>query len=226
MSSKVHQGGAPRGIAPIEWARPPAAGARRPANLYDGGDKQRWDQPAGADETESRAAAEQREIAARIEEAYRRGFQEAESAAAREAEAQTESAAVRLAHSIADLATFRPRLRRETEAELVELAMAVAKRILRREIQMDPEALLGLVKAGLERVNRAELLRVRVHPDFAGIVENYLAKNSSGTAVAITADRSLERGAAVFETVRGRVDASIDAQLKEIERGFADLQKR
>ncbi len=212
-------------MAPIEWARPPAAGARRTANLYGGEDKQPWDQPAGENGTESRAAAEQREIAARIEEAYRRGFQEAESAAAREAESQTESAAVRLAHSIADLATFRPRLRRETEVELAELAMAVAKRILRREIQMDPEALLGLVKAGLERVNRAELLRVRVHPDFARIVEDYLAKNSSG-AVAITADRSLERGAAVFETVRGRVDASIDAQLKEIERGFADLQKR
>ncbi len=227
MSSRVHQGGSPAEIEPIEWKLAPAGGARRSANLYTGGGKEEREDPSAAgDEDGTQAAGLQREIAARVEESYRRGFQEAQSAAERQAVAEAQGAGVRLAQAIADLATFRPRLRRETEGELVSLAMAVAKRILRREIQMDPEALLGLIKAGLEKVNRADLLRVRIHPDFSGIVENHLNKNSSGTAVTVTADASLERGAAVFETVRGRVDASIDAQLQEIERGFTDLQKR
>jgi flagellar assembly protein FliH len=210
-------------MEPIEWGRVPAA-VRGSGNLYAAAD--RWEKPPLEREQEAeRGAADQKEIAARLEEAYRRGFQEAESASAREAEARTESAAARFAHAAADLATFRPRLRREAEGELVNLALAIAKRILRREIQMDPEALLGLVKAGLERVNRSDLLRVRIHPDFTGIVGNYLTANSAGAAVNVIPDKTLERGAAILETVRGRVDASIDAQLQEIERGFADLHR-
>jgi flagellar assembly protein FliH len=39
----------------------------------------------------------------------------------------------------------------------------------------------------------------------------------------VTPDPGLERGAAVLETARGELDASIETQLAEIERGFADL---
>jgi len=40
------------------------------------------------------------------------------------------------------------------------------------------------------------------------------------------ADAALERGAAHFETEHGLFDASIETQLKEIERGFTDVVKR
>jgi len=41
--------------------------------------------------------------------------------------------------------------------------------------------------------------------------------------VEIMPDPSLERGAAILETARGNLDASVDTQLREIERGFLEL---
>ena len=56
------------------------------------------------------------------------------------------------------------RIRRESEEELVELSIAIARRILHRELTLDPEAVRGLVKAALDRIGSRELSRVRVHP--------------------------------------------------------------
>ena len=42
----------------------------------------------------------------------------------------------------------------------------------------------------------------------------------------ITPDNSRELGTVVFETQRGNLDASIDSQLQEIERGLADCLRR
>jgi flagellar assembly protein FliH len=40
--------------------------------------------------------------------------------------------------------------------------------------------------------------------------------------VEVIADPSAEPGAVIFETDRGNLDASLESQLKEIERGLAD----
>ena len=96
----------------------------------------------------------------------------------------------------------------EAEPELVRLSLAVARRILRRELSVDPEALLGLVKAGLERIESADVHRVRVHPEHAAVLARLL------------------EGAVIFETSRGSLDTGLETQLKEIERGFVDLYPR
>jgi flagellar biosynthesis/type III secretory pathway protein FliH len=50
---------------------------------------------------------------------------------------------------------------------------------------------------------------------------------ASGAAKAeIVADNSLLLGDILFETTRGSLDASIDSQLLEIERGLTDLLGR
>ena len=68
----------------------------------------------------------------------------------------------RLARPSTKLAGLRPRLRREAEADLVKLAMAIARRVLRREIAVDPEALRGLVMAALEKLQTSgDLPRAR-----------------------------------------------------------------
>jgi flagellar assembly protein FliH len=42
----------------------------------------------------------------------------------------------------------------------------------------------------------------------------------------LVSDAKLPRGSAIFETSRGDLDASIDTQLLEIERGFTDIIRR
>jgi flagellar assembly protein FliH len=51
----------------------------------------------------------------------------------------------RLARSIEEVSSLPGRLRREAEADTIQLALAIARRVLRRQIAIDPEALHGLV---------------------------------------------------------------------------------
>ena len=91
---------------------------------------------------------------------------------------------------------------------------------------MDPEALHGLVLAALEKLHGQEISRVRLHPAHAALVTGCLEQRSAGTRVEILPDPSRESGSVVFETERGNLDASVDSQLQEIERGLADRLRR
>jgi len=112
---------------------------------------------------------------------------------------------------------FKKTLRDAVETEVVELAFAVARRILRRELQTDPAATLGVVKAGLERVSSGEVQRIRVHPD-----DFEMVRAEVDGSVDVVSDESVAVGGAVFETPEGRLDARIQTQLEEIERGLVD----
>ena len=118
----------------------------------------------------------------------------------------------------------RAKIQREAEPELVRLAMAIARRIMRRELTVDPESLLGLLKAGLEKIESAEAHRVRVNPEHAATVTALL--EGSARPIEVTSEPGLPVGSVIFETSRGSIDVGMETQLKEIERGFADLYPR
>jgi flagellar assembly protein FliH len=61
-----------------------------------------------------------------------------------------------------------------------------------------------------------------VHPQQQAAVRQYLDRYSLAATVELVADPSLQSGDLLFETTRGNLDASVDSQLREIERGFAD----
>jgi len=74
-------------------------------------------------------------------------------AAATQGMAQQVSAKIeQLSRSIEQLALHRGKIQREAEPELVRLSMAIARRILRRELSVDPDSLHGLIKVGLEKI--------------------------------------------------------------------------
>jgi flagellar assembly protein FliH len=156
-----------------------------------------------------------------LREAREAGFREGEAAARSQAQAEIRPVAERLARTIEELAALRPRLREQAEEDLIRLAVAIARRVVRRELTIDPQAIAGLVKAALQQLASEEEVRVRVHPGEEAAVRACLA-GAERAAVQVTADPGLERGSAVFETQRGNLDASAEAQLAEIERGLTD----
>jgi flagellar assembly protein FliH len=167
-------------------------------------------QTAGAAE---RLAELERQMEARLRDAYREG----EAAGRERWRADYESALERLSASVRELAALKPRLRREAERDLVQLSLAIARRILRRELTVDPAAVAGVVRAALDRLAGVEVYRLRLNPaDVAPVAEQVRQ------GVEVVPDSGLPRGSAVFETARGKLDASVETQLEEIERGFAD----
>jgi flagellar assembly protein FliH len=159
---------------------------------------------------------------AELAQARQAGIQEGLRQAREEAVRELQALGERIAQTLAELATLKRRIRREAESEVVKLALAVARRILRRELATDPEAICGVVHAALEKLQTRELHRVRVFPAGADAVRASLERMGVSQAIQIIADPSLRPGDVLFETSRGELDASIETQLQEIDRGFAD----
>ena len=104
---------------------------------------------------------------------------------------------------------------------MVRLSLAIARRVLRRELAVDPDAMHGLVLGALEKLQSQEICRVS-GPSVARRRRSraYLKKAVPGPAIEVIADPAREPGAVIFETDRGNLDASVDSQLQEIERGL------
>jgi flagellar assembly protein FliH len=172
------------------------------------------------------AATLEDEVEQRTQAAYQQGLREGLAAAQREVSAQVEISNGRLARTIEELTGLRQRFRHEAEEDLVALALAIARRILHRELTVAPEALLGLIKAALEKIDGRELHSVRVRPEDAVMIQQHFEKMGLPRRVEVIGDPGLERGAAILDSSRGALDASVETQLAEIERGFADLVRR
>jgi flagellar assembly protein FliH len=149
-----------------------------------------------------------------VEEGLRRGREEAAEA--------VKKALDQVAHTLLELAKVKRKLRQEAEQELVKLALAVARRILYRELSTDPSSIEGIVHAALQKLQQREVSKVRVNPEAVASVRAALDRNGSRSGMEIVADPGLAAGAILFETSVGELDASIETQLQEIQRGFAD----
>jgi flagellar assembly protein FliH len=159
------------------------------------------------------AAAERR-----VREAHANGYREGETAA----RSQIQPVVDKLSQSIRDVCALRPKLRHEAETDVIRLALAIAKRILHRELSADPESVAALIHVAMEKIRTNELVRVRVHPQHHHSVQQAVAQVTMGAQVEVKPDPTLPLGGVVIETTRGEFDASVETQLREIERGLAD----
>ncbi len=215
MSSKVRQPDETPGVEPLIWRQVYSSGPVRTGVDID-------DRP----DFRARLAELQQQQEQRAREAHAAGLREGEAEGRKRAAAELQPVIDRLARSIEEIGGLRGRLRAEAEADLIQLSLAIARRVLRRELAIDPEALHGLVLGALEKLSGQEISRVRVHPAHAALVTESLRQNSAAAKVEVIADPSRELGTVIFETQRGNLDASVDSQLQEIERGLADRLRK
>jgi flagellar assembly protein FliH len=158
------------------------------------------------------------EVAQARREAAAEGYRQARE----EASAELNNVNNQIAQALSDLAGTKRKLRNDAEGELIKLSLAIARRILHREISVDPEALHGLVHTALQKLQNREISRVRVFPAGADAVRSALERIGAAPAIQVFPDSSLKSGDIIFETSFGELDASVDSQLQEIQRGFAD----
>jgi flagellar assembly protein FliH len=168
----------------------------------------------------------EQEAKARADTAYREGRAAAEADAVAQATRKVDGVIGALSQLIDELGSKRRQIRQSAEQDLVQLSLAIARRILHRELSIDPEALLGLVKAASSRLDVRELQRIRLSSAHSSLVAQVRGRLQLPKQVEIVEDESLPSGGVVFETLRGNLDASIDTQLEEIERGLTDIVRQ
>ncbi len=195
----------------------------------------------GADQTgheRARSAAEsdlRAEFDKRMGEETRKSFEggrERGCQEGRQAEHDTQAAALmgadqqrirQAAELIEGVARQRDRFLGAVEHEVVELALAVAARILRREAQMDPLLLTGAVRVALGQLSRSTKVKLLVPASELDLWAEAMALLPNlALKPAVVAGAGMRLGDCMIETELGSVDLGIRSQLGEIERGFFD----
>ncbi len=124
---------------------------------------------------------------------------------------------------IEDFAQERDRYLQAVEHEVVELALAIAARILRRESQMDPLLLTGAVRVAIGQLIGTTKVRLLVPaPEVDLWTEAMAAIPNLPVRPAVVAGEEMRLGDCSIQTELGTVDLGIRAQMGEIERGFFD----
>ena len=126
--------------------------------------------------------------------------------------------------TIEDFARERQNYYQRIEPEVVQLALAIARKILHREAQLDPHALAGMVRVALEKLDAGTEVHLHVHPRDATEWRHYFACQMHDAAVPeVHEDPELGAGECRIETSMGATQIGFESQLKEIETGLLDL---
>ena len=113
---------------------------------------------------------------------------------------------------------------RRIEGEVVELALAIAHKILHREAQIDPYTLAGIVRITLEKLDTGTKVDLHVHPSEAAEWRHYFACQMENVpAPEVFEDSAIAPGECRIETSLGSTEVGLESQLKEIETGLLDL---
>jgi len=109
------------------------------------------------------------------------------------------------------------------EHEVVQLALAVAARILRREVRMDPLLLTSAVRVALGQLSESTRVVLQVpEADLSLWTEAMRLVPNLALRPVVLAGEGMKLGECLIQTEMGSVDLGLKAQLAEIERGFFD----
>ena len=163
-------------------------------------------------------AEQQAQLAALERDAFTKGYAQGERAGLEAGGKRAEAMLRRLAQTLEELSGLRDNMVRQTERELVQLSVAIARRILQREVSVDPELTAALAHIALERLGGAAPATVRLHPDdYANVTAGQITPLGS-RQVEVLADATVARGGCLVESEFGFINASVDAQVDEIAR--------
>ena len=176
--------------------------------------------PAAPPVNEDVLLAEHRERLAALErEAFTKGYAQGERAGLEAGGKRAEAMLRRVAQTIEELGGLRQTLIQETEREMVQLALTLARRVVHREVTLDPELAAALAHVALERLGTTTPATIRLNPEDYTVVAQDGAR-WGGQSVTVVPDPSISRGGCLVESAFGSVDATIEAQFDELSRAL------
>jgi flagellar assembly protein FliH len=154
-------------------------------------------------------------------EAWDKGYadgREAGLAAARQAMQSAQTEVDRRVQQLGSILDFLARpiadVDDQVQRQLALLAGAIARQVVRREIRLQPDDIIGVIRdtVGLLPVTAREV-RVHLNPEDATLVRSRLADVASERAWSITEDPILPRGGCRVTSENSTIDAQVDQRL-------------
>lgn len=145
------------------------------------------------------------------EEGYQAGFKEGQKKALAEAQ--------RLGKTAGKLDLALKNLEATVADELLALAVALAREVVRQEITARPETLLNVVREALTQLPHQHAA-IYLHPDDASLLRSYLGDQLTHAGHRIHEDFKLTRGDCVLEAGGSQLDASVAMRWRRVVAGL------
>jgi flagellar assembly protein FliH len=154
------------------------------------------------------------------EEAFAKGREAGVAAAKTEHAqilAQAQAQVTRLQQIVDSLARPLQDVDAQVESELVNLALTVARQLVRRELRIDPSQVIAIIRETVALLPvAARDVRVHLHPEDAAIVRERLAATTAERAWSIVEDPVLTRGGCRVTTDSALIDARLETRINTV----------
>jgi flagellar assembly protein FliH len=158
---------------------------------------------------------------------YQKGFEEGK----RKAETSILILKELLKQAVEKLEVEKQNFLKKSEKQLIEMALAISKKIIRKEVSVDQEIIRKIAREALQRVvnSGSEKVVMRISPrDWESIMQIHqelLFPDKSGSEIKIEKDENIQPGGCIVETERGLVNASIEHQLEQIGKALMEEEE-
>ena len=205
---------------------------------YDSDDPACLDDAAGIDARRSLARQAALTADEREEQAYRKGFAEGKAQGLSDGQEtgfklgtkKIEPLMSAIKEALIQLNAIREETYRQLEKEVVELAIAIAQKVICREIATDRETVVCVAKEALAKVDDPGKVKIRINPsDLKFINETkYQLANliPDVNNVTFEAEENIQSGGCIIETELGEIDARIEKQLQAVKESFLSTMEK
>jgi len=178
------------------------------------GDCKTWQAPQ-FDNTSGGGSLVTRQQQQRLEQdAYEQGFSKGYQEGLEQAQNEINQHIHHLQSLVTTLATPLADLDKQVVDELVDLSMAVARQIIRRELKTSPGEIVAVIKEALSLLPvTATDVRLELHPEDAALVRNALLGSDVQAPWQIIEDPVLSRGGCRVSTSTSRIDATVESRI-------------
>jgi flagellar assembly protein FliH len=125
-----------------------------------------------------------------------------------------------LTATIENISSLADEVTKRAEADIVQLALQIAKKVVGREVTIDREIALTLVRVSLSKLHNRSIAQVHLNPEDLAFVEAHREACDFRGALELVADRSVSLGGCLVHTETGDIDARIESQFDVIAHGL------
>jgi len=126
----------------------------------------------------------------------------------------------RLTTSIDRISGLSADISSRVERDLVDLAMQIAKKVIAREVTIDRDIALNIVRISLAKLHNRAVAEVHLNPEDLSYVNEHRETLEFRGSLDLVEDPSISVGGCLIHTDTGDIDARIESQFDEIAHGL------
>ncbi len=106
-------------------------------------------------------------------EAYEKGFEAGEKAGFAMGEKKAMVLLERIDNLLNELLVIKNKILKETEPQIIELAVEIAKKIIMKELSLDHKIIINMIREAITKIERIGRITIKINPSLNEMINKY-----------------------------------------------------